>query len=140
LLSIAIKTAIATFNAAGDKPPDAMRPPISLHGGNGKDADGREVKKANIHNLVWLTADVHCTAAHYADPNKAQFSDCAPFWEFVSDRLNGGGFGPNKTNATLGMQFFGPVDIDAKTKAMAVALKDLTGAALHAKMLAPQQA
>ncbi|QTN26661.1 alkaline phosphatase D family protein [Rhodoferax sp. AJA081-3] len=159
--------------------------PISLHVGDGKDADGRNrweasangddgaplgreleiahllraIKKARIHNVVWLTADVHYTAAHYFDPSKAQFSDFAPFWEFVSGPLNAGGFGPNKVDATFGMQvvyqkapnevnapptngmqFFGQVDIDAKTKAMTVTLKDLVGAALYTKTLAPHRA
>ena len=158
--------------------------PIGLHVGDGKDADGRnrweasangddgaplgreieiarllgEIKKANIHNVVWLTADVHYTAAHYFDPSKAQFSNFEPFWEFVSGPLNAGGFGPNKVDATFGMQvvyqkapdvvnapptngmqFFGQVDIDAKTKAMTVTLKDLAGAALYTKTLAPQR-
>ncbi len=158
--------------------------PISLHVGDGKDAQGRDkweaiangddgaplgreieiarllqgIKKANIHNVVWLTADVHYTAAHYFDPNKAKFSDFAPFWEFVSGPLNAGGFGPNKVDATFGMQvmyqkapnevnapptngmqFFGQVDIDAKSKAMTVALKDIAGATLYTKTLEPQR-
>jgi alkaline phosphatase D len=159
--------------------------PLSLHVGDGKDAQGRdrwegsangddgaplgreleiarllrEIKRASIKNVVWLTADVHYTAAHYFDPAKAKFSDFAPFWEFVSGPLNAGGFGPNKTDATFGMQvmyqkaptevnapptngmqFFGQVDIDAKTRAMTVTLKDLAGASLYAKTLAPQRA
>lgn len=159
--------------------------PISLHVGDGKDAQGRdkweaiangddgaplgreleiarllrEIKRANIKNVVWLTADVHYTAAHYFDPTKAAFTDFSPFWEFVSGPLNAGGFGPNKTDATFGMQviyqkappevnapptngmqFFGQVDIDAKTRAMTVTLKDLAGTALYAKTLAPQRA
>jgi alkaline phosphatase D len=119
----------------------------------------REIKRAGIRNVVWLTADVHYTAAHYFDPAKAKFSDFSPFWEFVSGPLNAGSFGPNKTDATFGMQvvyqkapqeqntaptaglqFFGQVDIDAKSKAMTVTLKDLTGASLYAKTLAPQRA
>lgn len=36
-----------------------------------------------------------------------------------------------------GFQFFGQVDIDAKTRAMTVTLKDLTGASLFVKMLEP---
>ncbi|MDO9167377.1 MAG: alkaline phosphatase D family protein, partial [Rhodoferax sp.] len=159
--------------------------PISLHVADGKDAEGRnrweasangddgaplgreieiarllrEIKRAGIKNVVWLTADVHYTAAHYFDPANARFSDFSPFWEFVSGPLNAGGFGPNKTDATFGMQvmyqkapnevnapptngmqFFGQVDIDAKTKAMTVTLKDLAGASLYAKTLAPQRA
>lgn len=158
--------------------------PISLHVADGKDAGGRdrweasangddgapmgreleiarllrEIKRAGIKNVVWLTADVHYTAAHYFDPAKARFSDFSPFWEFVSGPLNAGGFGPNKTDATFGMQvvyqkapnevnapptngmqFFGQVDIDAKTKAMTVTLKDLAGASLYTRTLAPQR-
>ncbi|MCX7279034.1 MAG: alkaline phosphatase D family protein [Burkholderiales bacterium] len=159
--------------------------PIGLQVPDGKDAEGRdkweaiangdngaprgreieiarllrEIKRAGIHNVVWLTADVHYTAAHYFDPAKAQFNDFAPFWEFVSGPLNSGSFGPNKVDDTFGMQvvyqkappeqntapsagyqFFGQVDIDAKTKVMTVTLKDLTGASLYAKTLAPQRA
>lgn len=117
----------------------------------------REIKRADIKNVVWLTADVHYTAAHYFDPAKAKFSNFSPFWEFVSGPLNAGGFGPNKPDATFGMQvvyqkapaeqnappttglqFFGQVDIDARTQAMTVTLKDLEGAALFAKTLQPQ--
>jgi alkaline phosphatase D len=76
----------------------------------------------------------------------------------VSGPLNAGGYGPNKTDATFGMQviyqkapnmdnapptngmqFFGQVDIDAKTKAMTVTLKDLEGASLFEKILSPQR-
>ena len=44
----------------------------------------RFIKNAGIDNTVWLTADVHYTAAHYYNPDKAQFQDFNPFWEFVS--------------------------------------------------------
>ena len=40
---------------------------------------------------------------------------------------------------TNGMQFFGQVDIDAKTRAMTVMLKDLAGTSLYTKTLAPQR-
>ena len=158
--------------------------PIGLHVADGKDAEGRarweggangddgapkgreievarllrEIKRAGIKNVVWLTADVHYTAAHFYDPAKAQVSDFSPFWEFVSGPLNAGGFGPNKVDGTFGlqvmyqkaptevnapptngMQFFGQVDIDAKTRAMTVTLKDLQGSSLFAKTLAPQR-
>ena len=48
---------------------------------------------------------------------------------------------PTEVNAppTNGMQFFGQVDIDAKTRAMTVTLKDLAGTSLYAKTLAPQR-
>ena len=109
----------------------------------------REIKHAGIKNVVRLTADLHYTAAHYFDPVKAKYADFSPFWEFVSVPLNAGGFDPNKIDATFGMQvmrqkgptevnasptngmqFFGQVDIDAKTLAMSVTLKDLAGTSL----------
>ena len=37
-----------------------------------------------MSNTVWITADMHYTAAHYYDPNRAVFQDFEPFWEFVS--------------------------------------------------------
>ena len=154
--------------------------PIGLHVPDGKEkweamangddgpAKGREleiagllraIKQAGIRNVVWLTADVHYTAAHYYDPGKARFSDFSPFWEFVSGPLNAGGFGPNKVDSTFrlqvmyqkaptevnapptsGLQFFGQVDIDARTRAMTVTLKDLAGASLFTKTLEPQRA
>ncbi len=159
--------------------------PIGLHVADGQDSTGRDrweavangddgkplgreieiarllkdIKHAGIKNVVWLTADVHYTAAHYFDPAKARFTDFSPFWEFVSGPLNAGSFGPNKVDGTFGMQvmyqkapqeqntapsaglqFFGQVDIDAKTRAMTVTLKDLAGASLYAKTLAPHRA
>jgi alkaline phosphatase D len=116
------------------------------------------IKQERIRNTVWFTADVHYTAAHYFNPAKAQFTDFDPFWEFVSGPLNAGAFGPNPTDNTFGveaiyqkapppgqsnlspatnMQFFGEVAISAKSKAMTVTLRDLHGAALYRKELAP---
>ena len=117
------------------------------------------IKHSEIKNVVWVTADVHYTAAHYYDPAKAQFTDFAPFWEFVSGPLNAGTFGPNKLDNTFGpqlmyvkapaegqvnlppsagMQFFGDVQIDGKTGVMTVVLRDLESAELYRQELAPQ--
>ncbi len=105
----------------------------------------RYIKNAGITNTVWLTADVHYTAAHYYDPNKAQFQDFEPFWEFVSGPLHAGTFGPNDLDKTFGpevkfvkapdegqvnlppsagLQFFGLVDIDGQTEQLTVRLMD----------------
>ena len=48
----------------------------------------RFIKSAGIVNTVWLTADVHYAAAHYYNPDKAQFQEFEPFWEFVSGPLH----------------------------------------------------
>jgi len=119
----------------------------------------RFIKAADIDNVVWLTADVHYTAAHYYDPAKAAFKDFKGFWEFVSGPLNAGTFGPNAKDGTFGitvdyekapeggmanlppsdgLQFFGQVDI-AADGIMTVELKDLTGATLHTVELTPEQ-
>ncbi len=116
------------------------------------------IKRRQITNVVWLTADVHYTAAHYYDPNKATFDDFEPFWEFVSGPLNAGTFGPGALDATFGpqvrfrqapgpdaqnlppsagMQFFGHVAIDGDTEVMTVRLMDVAGATLYQADLDP---
>lgn len=135
--------------------------------GNGP-ALGRELEIAElltfihrnrIRNTVWLTADVHYTAAHRYHPNRARYQDFAPFWEFVSGPLNAGTFGPNELDDTFGpepvfvkapepgqvnlppsagLQFFGQVDIDGDTEVMTVRLKDLAGATLFTQELVPE--
>jgi len=102
------------------------------------------MKRAGIRNTIWLTADMHYTAAHYYDPNRAAFQDFEPFWEFVSGPLHAGTWAPAPLDNTFGpkamfqkgcsgenlapcygMQFFGRVDIDGKTEVMTVTLKDV---------------
>jgi alkaline phosphatase D len=116
------------------------------------------MRKNQIRNVVWLTTDVHYTAAHFYDPVKAQFTDFDPFWEFVSGPLNAGTFGPNVPDNTFGiqvvyqkvpvgsdpdrspmagMQFFGEVQIEARTRLLTVNLRDLSGHVLFSKTLDP---
>jgi alkaline phosphatase D len=118
------------------------------------------IRRAGIANTVWLTADVHYSAAHYYDPNKAVFQDFEPFWEFVSGPIHAGSFGPNQLDntfgpqlvyvkaptkeqgqnapPTLGLQFFGHVAIDGATRVMTVTLKDWDDNALWSKALDPK--
>ncbi len=133
--------------------------------GNNGPAAGRElemadllkfIKRQHVANIVWLTADVHYAAAHYYDPSKAQTNDFSPFWEFVAGPLNAGTFGPNTTDGTFGpqvvfsktppagkanlspyagLQFFGEVNIDKRSRAMTVDLKDIDGAVVFSKTL-----
>lgn len=119
----------------------------------------RFIKNAGVENTVWLTADVHYTAAHYYNPDKAQFQDFNPFWEFVSGPLHAGTFGPNDLDQTFGpelkyvkapseeqganlppsagFQFFGLVDIDAATEQMTVRLMDRDDNELYKMTLDP---
>src|SRR5262249_29779844 len=60
------------------------------------------IKHAAIHNPVWLTADMHYTAAHYYDPNVAVFQDFEPFWEFISGPIHAGTWRPQQLDNTFG--------------------------------------
>ena len=60
------------------------------------------MKRAGIRNTVWLTADMHYTAAHHYDPDRAVFSDFEPFWEFVSGPLHAGTWAPGELDNTFG--------------------------------------
>jgi alkaline phosphatase D len=117
------------------------------------------IKRAGVRNIVWITADVHYTAAHYYDPNKAAFQDFEPFWEFVSGPIHAGTFGPNTLDKTFGpqlvyvkapskeqgqnlppsegLQFFGQIAIDGTTQQMTVTLKDVDDRSLWTKTLDP---
>ncbi|MER8551391.1 alkaline phosphatase [Mesorhizobium sp. M0976] len=119
----------------------------------------RYIKNAGISNTVWLTADVHYTAAHYYNPDKAQFRDFNPFWEFVSGPIHSGTFGPNGFDMTFGpelkfikaptaeqgqnlppsagLQFFGLVDIDGATEQLTVRLMDRDDSELYKVTLDP---
>ncbi len=114
------------------------------------------VHRLGITGLVWLTADVHYTAAHYYDPQRAAFPEFTPFWEFVTGPLNAGAFGPNELEGTFGpqvrfqqapptpnaspasgYQFFGEVTIHGASQQMTVRLRDLSGRVLHTVDLDP---
>ncbi len=117
----------------------------------------RFIKHNKIKNTAWFTADVHYTAAHYYDPNKATFSDFDPFWEFVSGPINAGSFGPGDMDDTFGpqvvyqkspegkpnlpptegLQFFGHVRINGETEVMTVTLKDIENKSLYTVDLDP---
>ncbi|MDO9295584.1 alkaline phosphatase [Bradyrhizobium sp.] len=105
------------------------------------------MKRVGIRNAVWLTADMHYTAAHRYDPNRAVYQDFEPFWEFVSGPLHAGTWAPAPLDNTFGpavmfqkgcsaeqgenlapcfgLQFFGRVDIDGQSEIMTVTLKDV---------------
>src|SRR5262245_25701127 len=170
-----LKSSRATWKAiASDMPlgllvgdgTDAQGRPRFENGANGDGpALGREleladllrfIKREDVANVVWFTADVHYCAAHLYHPQKAQFRDFDPFWEFVAGPLNAGTFGPGVLDNTFGpqvvfqqapppgqsnlpptagLQFFGQADIDHRSKDLVVSLKDLNGATLFTQRL-----
>ena len=118
------------------------------------------IKHAGVRNTVWITADMHYTAAHHYDPNRAVFQDFEPFWEFMSGPIHAGTGGPGVLDNTFGpravyqnacskeqgddlapcfgLQFFGHVAIDGASEVMTVTLKDVADRALWSIELVPQ--
>jgi alkaline phosphatase D len=118
------------------------------------------IKRAGVTNTVWLTADMHYTAAHHYDPSRAVFRDFQPFWEFVSGPLHAGTWAPGELDNTFGpkamfqkgcsaeqgenlapcfgLQFFGRVHIDGQTEVMTVTLKDADDTDLWSVDIEPQ--
>jgi alkaline phosphatase D len=118
----------------------------------------RFIRDRRIRNTVWITADVHYCAAHHYDPARATFTDFDPFWEFVAGPLNAGTFPPGTLDPTFGLearftgttaatkpnrppsdglQFFGTLTIDARTRALTAKLHNLAGKVLYTVELAP---
>jgi alkaline phosphatase D len=116
------------------------------------------IKRENIRNVHWITADLHYAATHRYDPNRAQFADFLPFYEFVSGPLCAEGAGPNPLDQTFGPEVvfqhvppagktslapseggchFGHVRIDGKSGAMTVTHRDAAGGVLQAIDLRP---
>jgi alkaline phosphatase D len=116
--------------------------------------------RAGIRNTIWITADLHYTAAHYFDPTNAMFQDFEPFWEFVSGPLHAGTWTPCVLDRTFGprvvfqsaasreqgdnlapcfgLQFFGHVAIDGPTETLTVTLKDVGDRALWTASIEPK--
>ena len=116
------------------------------------------LKADRVRNVVWLTADVHYTAAHHYSPERARFRDFDPFWEFVSGPIAAGTFRPKTPDPTfgpqvvfargntddglrsmspaVGNQFIGQVEI-ARDGRMTVTLHSVGEGALWARTLEP---
>lgn len=118
------------------------------------------LKRRQIRNVVWVTADVHYAAAHYYNPEKAAFADFDGFWEFVAGPVNAGTFGPNDLDATFGpelrfvkappagqvnlapsagLQFFGLGHICGQSGVLTVSLIDVAGTTLFSVDLEPDR-
>jgi alkaline phosphatase D len=110
-----------------------------------------------VQNFLFVTADVHYTAAHHCDPARARFAPFTPFWHFISGPMHAGNFGPNPLDDTFGpevrfelaapeanappsagYQFFGHGKIDRATRALTVCLRDVSGAVLYEVELEPK--
>ena len=114
------------------------------------------IKRERVRNVVWVTADVHYSAAHFYDPKLAVFKDFDPVWEFVGGPLHAGTFGPNASDPTFGctqvfssvprgmkpnrppsegLQFFGTLTIDPRNQRLTAALWNLKNERLWSQEL-----
>lgn len=112
------------------------------------------IRRRAVRNVVWVTADVHYTAAHHYAPERAAFADFDPFWEFVSGPLHAGAFGPSDLDPTFGpraefvrgpsrqgaspaegFQHFGELDVAADGSTLDVNLRDEDGGSLWSTTL-----
>jgi alkaline phosphatase D len=116
-------------------------------------------KALGTRNIVWVTADVHYTAAHHYHPDRARFRNFLPFREYVSGPLHAGTFGPNELDDTFGpevvfaaapppgranlppsegMQFFGELSLSAADRSLTVRVRDVADRVLHEERLEPE--
>lgn len=145
-------TQVMENNANGDGPPLGRELEIARL--------LRQLARGRVRNVVFTAGDVHYAAAHYYNPARAQFRDFEPFWEFVAGPIHAGtaaplpmdntfgpqvvfskGAPPGQTLSPLaGLQFFGQIDVDARSQALTVQLKDASGEAIHRQTLEPRRA
>lgn len=114
------------------------------------------IKDEDIKNVVWLTSDVHFSAAIAYDPARSKFKDFNPFYEFVIGPLHAGGFGPGVLDPSFGAEYeyvrgplnqglpeytpppfeqaFGMVEVN-KDGLLTIKLSDITGEVLFEKQL-----
>ena len=62
----------------------------------------RFIRRSRIPNTVWLTGGRALRAAHFYNPDKAQFQEFTPFWEFVAGPLHAGTGWQNDLDNTFG--------------------------------------
>lgn len=119
-----------------------------------------ELDRRGVDDVVWVTADVHYAAAHHYDPARAQVERFRPFWEFVAGPLHAGTFGPNALDPTFGpevkfqwapppgtgnlppsagLQTFGTVELDGRTRALTVRLHGREGEEKYKVTLPPSR-
>lgn len=108
----------------------------------------RTLKQRHVTNVIWVTADVHYSAAHFFHPDRAASRDFDPFWEFIAGPAHAGTFAPAPIDRTFGpemrfsgtpanlkpnrppgegLQFFGLIEADPSTRALTVSIVNTAG-------------
>ncbi len=112
--------------------------------------------RRRIPNVLFVTADVHYSAAHLYHPDAARFGPFTPFHELVAGPLHAGGFGPNPLDPTFGPTLlfqrappapnpapwdgyvsFGRIEIDGQSGQLAASWHGAAGEQLHRLVIPP---
>jgi alkaline phosphatase D len=117
------------------------------------------IRERAIHDIVWITADVHYATALQYDPARAVFTDFLPFWEFVAGPIHAGTFGPGTIDPTFGPrvafrsaepgapqnrapwdghQFFGTLQVHGRSGRLTASLVNIAGEVVYRTELEPQ--
>ncbi|MBK17427.1 MAG: alkaline phosphatase [Rhodospirillaceae bacterium] len=117
------------------------------------------IKTHGVTNTVWLAADVHYSAAHHFQPDRAAFKEFDPFWEFISGPFHtrpgrikhlDTTFGPERFFRTprapkgnlppsAGYIYFGHGHVDAKSGTLTISFRDVDGKILYEKTIIPKK-
>lgn len=118
----------------------------------------RFLKKHDLTNVVFVSTDVHHSAAIHLHPDRGYGLDFLPVWELVTGPLHAGAFGPGELDPTFGPELrfvrapppeaqgvgptssymhFGELTISGATGALSARFFDGEGSLLHTEVMAP---
>lgn len=138
----------------------------AANGDNGA-AKGRELEIAwllktlrerRVKNVMWVTADVHYSAAHHFHPDRAATKEFDPFWEFIAGPAHAGSFSMGDPDLTFGTevrfkgvpadlkpnrppdagyQFFGLLEATPEDQLLTVSIVNTAGKRVFEQQFAP---
>jgi alkaline phosphatase D len=118
----------------------------------------KTLQERKVKNVIWVTADVHYSAAHHFHPDRAAEKAFDPFWEFVAGPAHAGSFSMGEPDPTFGIdvrfkgvpadlkpnrppdagfQFFGQLDISPSDQMLTVSIINTSGTRVYEQQLAP---
>lgn len=120
----------------------------------------KTLQERRVKNVIWVTADVHYSAAHYFHPDRAASTAFDPFWEFVAGPAHAGTFSTGDPDLTFGpeirfkgvppdlkpnrppdagLQFFGLAELNPDDEALTVSIVNTAGTRIFEQRLEPSR-
>jgi alkaline phosphatase D len=120
----------------------------------------RTLQERRVTNVVWVTADVHYSAAHHFHPDRAATKAFDPFWEFVAGPAHAGTFSSGEPDLTFGpevrfkgvppdlkpnrppdagLQFFGFLEAVPGDQSLTVSIINTAGTRIFEQRLEPSR-